>query len=53
MEEEDIQGIQAMVAIHLMVVTLEEAWGTTQVGDMEAMDLMDSLAVSLRIGKQY
>lgn len=52
MEEEDIQGIQAMVAIHLMVVILEEAC-TTQVVDMEAMDLMDSLAVSLRIGEQY
>lgn len=52
MEEEDIQGIQAMVAIHLMVVTLAVAC-TTQVVDMEVMDLMDSLAVSLRIGEQY
>lgn len=51
MEEEDIQGIQAMAAIHLMVVTLEEAC-TTQVVDMEATDLMDSLAVSLKIGEQ-
>lgn len=52
MEEEDIQGIQAMVDIHLMVVTLEEAC-TTQVVDMGAMDPMDSQAVSLRIGKKY
>lgn len=50
----DIQDIQAMVAIHLTVVTLEEACTEACMGeeDMGAMDLMDSLAVSLKTGER-